>query len=95
MKSRLILLLYTFCSIAFCAAQDTVYFDKGFQVNGVQHYGREALYTDLLAFRMYSEKLLAPAAAEVLYKDEKGQPLVWKPVCRAMRFPRCLPLYDF
>ena len=80
MKSRLILLLYIFCSITCCTAQDTVYFDKGFQVNGVQHYGREALYTDLPAFRMYSGKLQAPTAEEVFYKDEKGQPLVWKPV---------------
>lgn len=80
MKSRFILLLYTCCSITFCAAQDTIYFDKGFQVNGVQHYGREALYTDLLAFQMYSGKLQAPTTEELLYKDEKGQPLVWKPV---------------
>lgn len=47
-------------------------------VSGVHKYGREALYTDLLAHQLYSGTLQKPGAGAIVGTNESGQQLVWK-----------------
>ena len=71
----LLLLLYKFAP-----AQKTWYFTKGLSINGLHHYGREALYTDSLAFRMYNGTLQPPVEGEIFSVNSKGDSLTWKAV---------------
>lgn len=47
------------------SAQDTVQFKNGLYVASPQHYGREAVYTDMLAYRLYTDKLTPPAEGAI------------------------------
>ncbi len=64
----------------FCCAQDTLYFKEGLMINGVQHYGREALYTDLVAYQMYSGTLQQPKENQVFGNNDSGKQVSWKPI---------------
>ncbi len=62
-------------------AQDTAWFTKGLSIAGVHHYGREALYTDKLAYQLYTNALQIPVAGAVSgMSDDKGNPIVWQEV---------------
>ncbi|MFT3702567.1 MAG: prolyl oligopeptidase family serine peptidase [Agriterribacter sp.] len=65
-------------SIFFCKAQDTVYLNEGLVVNGIHHYGREALYTDLLAYQLYSGTLQQPKDGSVFGNNDSGKVVSWK-----------------
>lgn len=41
------------CSCLWASAQDTVYLTKALKTDSIHHYGREAIYTDLVAMRLY------------------------------------------
>ncbi|MBN9381151.1 MAG: prolyl oligopeptidase family serine peptidase [Chitinophagaceae bacterium] len=41
------------CSALWVGAQDTVYLTKALKTDSTHHYGREAIYTDLVAMRLY------------------------------------------
>ena len=64
----------------FANAQKSVVFKNGLFVNGVHRYGREALYADSLAFRLYNQSLEKPVADKVFAQTGKGEPIVWKEV---------------
>ncbi|MFT3747777.1 MAG: prolyl oligopeptidase family serine peptidase [Agriterribacter sp.] len=80
MKQAFVLFAFTMLIIAAARAQDTVYFEKGLSVSGVHKYGREALYTDLLAYRLYSGTLQKPENGIVFAAGDSGQQLLWKEV---------------
>jgi len=71
------LLLFPF---QFAHAQKTHIFKTGLYINGVHHYGREALYADSLAFRLYNQSLEKPLAGNVFGEAANGEPMVWKEV---------------
>jgi len=75
-------LLITFSSIFFISvsfAQDTSWFTHGLAIAGVHHYGREALYTDQLVYRMYTNTLATPAAGSSSgIPDGKGGEIKWQ-----------------
>ncbi|MEO8764169.1 MAG: PHB depolymerase family esterase [Ginsengibacter sp.] len=60
------------------AAQKTYYFTKGLFIRGLHHYGREALYTDSLAYRMYTGALQPPVESGVFSKNKFGDSLIWR-----------------
>lgn len=62
------------------SAQDVYHFTKGFVVNTNSRYGREALYTDPLAYQLYSNTLKTPVEGGVLTTDEKGGQVTWKTI---------------
>ena len=49
-------------------------------VSGVQHYGREALYTDSLAWQLYNQTLKKPVAGASFGTAANGDSIVWKEV---------------
>ena len=61
-------------------AQKTHVFKTGLYVNGVHHYGREALYADSLAFRLYNQSLDKPVQGKVFGQAGNGESIVWKEV---------------
>ena len=56
------------------------HFTKGLLVNAPARYGREALYTDELAYKLYTKTLRTPVDGENFGKDDKGEAIVWKAV---------------
>ncbi|MFT4016700.1 MAG: prolyl oligopeptidase family serine peptidase [Agriterribacter sp.] len=80
MKQAFALSIFTIFIISAAVGQDTVYFEKGLSVSGVHKYGREALYTDLLAHQLYSGTLQKPGNGIVFATGDTGQQLIWKEV---------------
>lgn len=71
-----LLLLFTVTLLS-VTAQDTVYFKNGLIANGLHHYGREALYTDLLAYRLYTHTLQQPRENGVLVEKAGQEEMKW------------------
>lgn len=61
-------------------AQGTYQFKNGLMVTSTQRYGREAIYTDHLAYGLYTNTLKTPKEGEVFENNENGQPQVWQAV---------------
>lgn len=76
-KNLLILFLFA-CNAVI--AQDTVHFTKGLMVSSGSRYGREAIYTDVLAWKMYNNALQKPGLNTLFDISEKGDTIVWKEV---------------
>ncbi|WP_315822892.1 hypothetical protein [Paraflavitalea speifideaquila] len=43
-------------------------------------YGREAVYSDELAYRLYTQTLKTPIAGDSIGANDKGQPIIWQPI---------------
>jgi len=50
------------------AAQDTIRFDKALAVQSGSRYGREAIYTDLLSYQLFNNRL-QPSAGALFHKN--------------------------
>ena len=61
-------------------AQDTLKFEKALTVASGSRYGREAVYTDLLAWQMANGKLQAPAENGVFSIGKNGEKISWKAI---------------
>src|SRR5665213_3509263 len=61
-----------------CFAQETHHFTKGLLALVGTRYGREALYSDPLAFQLYSHTLITPVAGAVFGMSTKGKEIVWQ-----------------
>jgi predicted peptidase len=61
-------------------AQDTIHFSKALMVASNSRYGREAIYTDILAWKLYNSALSTPKAYGVFDINEKGDTVLWKEV---------------
>lgn len=59
-------------------AQSVFHFTEGLVINRVNHYGREALYSDQLAWQLYSGVLKAPAEGNVFGQDRTGKEIKWE-----------------
>ncbi|MFI5194772.1 MAG: alpha/beta hydrolase-fold protein, partial [Chitinophagales bacterium] len=67
-----------FCLNLPCLAQETHHFTKGLLAVVGTRYGREALYSDPLAFQLYSHTLKTPAEGGVFGLNAKGKNIVWQ-----------------
>src|SRR5688572_16382463 len=61
-------------------AQDTVYFSNGLMINAPNRYGREAIYTDQLAYLLYNNTLNKPAASSSLGNSARDKGFTWQEV---------------
>ncbi|MET1053712.1 MAG: alpha/beta hydrolase-fold protein [Pedobacter sp.] len=75
---QLMVVVCLFSSFQLSYGQEPYQFQKGLIIGNVYHYGREAMYTDQLAWALYSGKLQTPAEGAAFGKDEKGQTRQWK-----------------
>lgn len=77
-KRFLFLFLVGYCQIAF--AQQPFFFTKGLLLPGVHHYGREAIYSDSLAFQLYNQTLQKPSIGNPFWTGAGGPSKIWKEV---------------
>ena len=57
-------------------SQQIYHFTKGLYIQGLHHYGREALYSDSLAYRLYNHTLQKPIAGATFDKNSGGDAIV-------------------
>jgi len=78
LRSITVILFLLFVSEA--VAQDTIRFTQGLAVASGSRYGREAIYTDLLAWKMYNGTLAKPAANATFTTTDKGEQISWRAI---------------
>ncbi|MEO6730256.1 MAG: alpha/beta hydrolase-fold protein [Ferruginibacter sp.] len=79
MDKRIMLVLLVWYS-QLAIAQKTHVFTKGLFINGAHHYGREALYSDSLSYRLYNRSLEKPVAGKPFDVDINGKDILWKEI---------------
>jgi predicted peptidase len=78
---RFVFTLFSFLAISIAGiAQNIYHFEEGLGVGPCHQYGREALYTDQLAYQLYSGTLLKPQDGLALMKNDKGEDIKWRKV---------------
>ncbi|WP_152269217.1 carboxylesterase family protein [Agriterribacter humi] len=91
-KLHIFLLLFLTAPVLFVTAQDTVYFKNGLMASGLHRYGREALYTDLLAYQLYNNTLQQPRESSIAGVNDEQQEVKWVGVnadsLNSFRMPR-------
>jgi hypothetical protein len=76
---RLILCIFLMSSGVLAGfTQQPYHFTTALSASVGAHYGREALYTDPLAWQLYSHTLKRPAAGDTFGINAKGQEVVWQ-----------------
>lgn len=77
---RQLLITGFFLLLAYAVRAQTVYsFSQGLAIGPCHHYGREALYTDQLAYLLYQNKLQPPTEGQSLSPDSP-QEVKWEAV---------------
>ncbi|HEY1021100.1 MAG TPA: hypothetical protein VGE06_02250, partial [Flavisolibacter sp.] len=61
-------------------SQEVFHFKKGLVASVPSRYGREAIYTDRLAYELYTKTLKTPTEGAVWGKAENGEDITWQPV---------------
>lgn len=79
-KIKYVLLLILMSLQATVFSQNTYQFKSGLFVTSTQRYGREAIYTDHLAYKLYTNQLKAPVDGDAIGRGENGQPMLWQAV---------------
>ena len=69
-----------FCLSQTASGQSPYYFTRGLAAEVPSRYGREALYLDELAYRLYSNTLETPVEGGVFMQTNGGQALQWQAV---------------
>jgi pimeloyl-ACP methyl ester carboxylesterase len=77
---RWMLFLLLICRGFSSFSQDSFLFTKGLLVSTPLNYGREAYYSDPLAWQLYHRTLITPVDGASFGVDSKGQPGHWKTV---------------
>lgn len=79
MKSISLSLIFIFFAYAaFC--QQGYSFKEGLMITAGSRYGREALYTDQIAYRLYTNTMNQPREGDSLGVDQRGQTMKWQQV---------------
>ena len=61
-------------------SQDIHHFTRGLMVTGVGRYGREAISTDQLLYKLYTKALRIPVEGDSVGTDQRGQTIKWQSV---------------
>ncbi|MBD0374035.1 MAG: prolyl oligopeptidase family serine peptidase [Flavisolibacter sp.] len=61
-------------------AQEVYYFKRGLTATIPNRYGREAIYTDHLAYALYTNTLKTPVEGAAFGTNDSGQQITWLPV---------------
>jgi pimeloyl-ACP methyl ester carboxylesterase len=78
-RKTVLSLLFTFF-LATCIAQETFTFSQGLAATIPYRYGREALYTDPLAYQLYTKNIKTPAPGVVFGTNASGEAITWQPL---------------
>jgi hypothetical protein len=77
---KLIFTLFSLFLFLSSRAQVVYHFEQGLGVGPCHQYGREALYTDQLAYQLYKGTLASPQDGTALLKNSKGEDIKWRKV---------------
>lgn len=77
LNNALTLLVTILLYPGYSSAQNIYRFTNGLSVNPGARYGREALYTDPLAYQLYTKTIIQPKEGGVFGKDDKGKEQKW------------------
>ena len=77
-KKFIFLFFILFYQLSF--AQSTFVFTKGLFIEGVHHYGREAIYADSLAYQLYNKTLEKPALGKPFWSGASSNAKRWQEV---------------
>jgi len=78
-KLRLIVMISFFIVCKNSFAQEEYYFTNGLMVSGVHRYGREALYSDKLAYQLYTNTMKKPVEGGSLgITNNRGEEIKWQ-----------------
>lgn len=80
MKKFGLLLFMTCLLVCYASAQEVVYFTKGLVANTPSRYGREALFTDALAYQLFTNTVKTPVDGAPFGTTENGEAIVWQAV---------------
>lgn len=69
-----------FFIVSTSAAQNVFYFKKGLFLASGGRYGREAIYTDPLAYQLYNNTLQTPVEGARFAKSENGEEIKWQAI---------------
>ncbi|HEY4784572.1 MAG TPA: alpha/beta hydrolase-fold protein [Bacteroidales bacterium] len=77
--------IYSICFLAFVTllgakAQRIVSFTEGLIAGPCHQYGREAVYSDQLAYQLYKGTLKSPEAGQPLFIDNNGKTIAWRAI---------------
>jgi hypothetical protein len=78
--SQLSCLLLSFFCNQLSFSQETYYFTNGLGASVPARYGREALYTDQLAYQLYTNTLKTPVQGASFGINDQGENITWQPV---------------
>ena len=75
----LLFILLTFNS-QLVNSQETFHFTQGLFIPGIHHYGREAIYTDSLAFQLYNQTLEKPSLGNIFWTGANQSSKSWRQI---------------
>lgn len=73
-------LIFCLCFCGNVFSQNVHHFTKGLMVNSGGRYGREAIYTDLLAWQLYNNSLKKPVENGIFGITGNGDTLTWRSI---------------
>jgi poly(3-hydroxybutyrate) depolymerase len=80
-KLRTALFIICFLSFRHSFAQSEYYFTRGLAASGIHRYGREALYSDKLAYQLYTHTFKKPVEGEALgINNNRGEAVKWQAI---------------
>lgn len=79
-KRNLFFLLSLLLAGTFSFSQEVHHFTKGLMISSVSRYGREALYTDQLAYKLFTNTMNKPADGDSFGVNQRGQAIKWQAV---------------
>ncbi len=77
-KIVILLLLSGFCFGSATIAQEVYKFKKALAITSVHRYGREAIYSDKLAYQLFTNSLKRPVEGQLFGTNDSGQNVAWK-----------------
>ncbi|MBL7697875.1 MAG: prolyl oligopeptidase family serine peptidase [Chitinophagaceae bacterium] len=80
MTARLKLSLILILTSCYSYSQNVYHFTKGLMIDSRSRYGREALYTDPIVYKMYTGTLNKPIEGDSLTTNDRGEVTRWQSV---------------
>jgi dienelactone hydrolase len=79
-RNKYILLMVCILLSVCAKAQDAYQFTKGLVIEDCHQYGREALYTDQLAYQLYNGSLKKPVEGQEFATGDSGKAIMWNAI---------------
>lgn len=79
-KKRALFTIFSLAIVSCCYTQTTYHFTKGLLLTAGSRYGREAIYTDPLAYKLYTNTLKRPVDGDSFDVNQRGQVIKWQAI---------------